>query len=266
MDQPPRNHPDLGDTSEVDPLVAALTTAGDDLASTPVPDEVAERQLAAIASLAAEHAHTVPAVPAVGTRPRRVRRVLGLTAVKLGLAAGVAAATTGGLAATGSLPDPVQRVVSDGAGHIGINLPSPDDPVLPDEADDEASDRVDLPTLPTPADPLDEGQLPPAPVAPDEDASPEPTERDGPPGPTEEASDQASEPAPRPHDSPPDGAGADEPPADDREGAEEPDDPGADEALSGDRDPGATSGPDRSTVSALNSSRSVPKEPAESEH
>lgn len=262
MDQPPRNHPDLGDTSEVDPLVAALTAAGDDLASTPVPDAAAERHLAAIVSLAAEHAHTVPAVPAVGTRPQRVRRVLGLTAVKLGLAAGVAAATTGGLAAAGSLPDPIQRVVSDGAGRIGIQLPSPDDPVLPDEADDEASDRVDLPTLPTPADPLDEGHVPPSPVAPDEDAPQGPADRDERPEPAEEAPEQAPELAPRPHDSTADGSGADEAPAGDRGGADEADDPGAEEAPGGDRDPGSTSGHDRPTDSALNSSDSVPKEPA----
>lgn len=266
MDQPPRDRPDLGDTSEVDPLVAALTAVGDDLASAPVPDEVAERHLAAIVSLAAEHAHTVPAVTAAATRPRRVRRVLGLTAVKLGLAAGVAAATTGGLAATGSLPDPVQRVVSDGADRIGIHLPSPDDPVLRDEADDEADDRVDLPTLPTPADPLDEGRVPPAPVTPGEDDSPAPADREERPGPADETTEQAPDPAPRPHDSAPDGAGADEPPAGDRDGAEEADDPGADGAPSGDRGPGSTSDSTRPTVSALNSTGSVPKEPAESEH
>lgn len=265
MDQPPRDRPDLGDTPEVDPLVAALTSAGDDLASTPVPDEVAEQHLAAIVSLAAEHAHTVPAVAAVTTRPQRVRRALGLTAVKLGLAAGVAAAATGGLAATGSLPDPVQRVVSDGAGRLGIQLPSPDDPVLPDEADDEASERVDLPTLPTPADPLDEGRVPPSPIVPDEDASPAPSERSDQPEPADEATEHVPDPAPRPHDSAQDGAGTDQPSPGDRDGAEGADRPGTEEPSSSDRDPDPASDPDRPTVSALNSSGFVPKEPADSE-
>lgn len=55
----------------------------------------------------------------------RVRRVLGLTGVKLVLAAGVAAATTtGGLAATGSLPAPMQHFAHELGRQLGIGVPS----------------------------------------------------------------------------------------------------------------------------------------------
>ncbi len=69
---------------------------------------------------------------------RRARRVLGLTGVKLALAAGVAAATTtGGLAATGSLPAPIQSFAHDVGRHIGIGFPDApgQQKKLTDEAD-----------------------------------------------------------------------------------------------------------------------------------
>lgn len=149
--------PGSGDTSS-DPievaLAAALDRAGRDLAAGDVPGAAADAHLAAIIATASEHVHVVPAAAeAAGTSwASRLRRVAGLTAVKVGLAAGVAAAGTMGLAANDSLPEPVQRVVSDGASWFGVELPHPNAPVLPDEADDEAHERTDLPTPPAPAD------------------------------------------------------------------------------------------------------------------
>lgn len=55
----------------------------------------------------------------------RIRRTLGLTGVKLVLAAGVAAATTtGGMAATGSLPAPMQEFAHDLGRQLGIGVPA----------------------------------------------------------------------------------------------------------------------------------------------
>lgn len=61
----------------------------------------------------------------LGAWARRARLALGLTAGKLALGVGMAAAATGGLAATGNLPDPAQRVVADVAEQIGLDLPRP---------------------------------------------------------------------------------------------------------------------------------------------
>lgn len=69
---------------------------------------------------------------------RRARRVLGLTGVKVALVAGVAAATTtGGLAATGSLPAPIQSFAHDVGRQIGIGVPDApgQQKQLTDEAD-----------------------------------------------------------------------------------------------------------------------------------
>jgi hypothetical protein len=136
-------------------LLAALDRAGRDLAVRDVPGETADAHLAAIVAAASERAHVVPATAAVrdgSSWATRIRRVAGLTAIKVGLAAGVAAAGTIGLAANDNLPEPVQRVVSDGASWFGVELPHPDAPALPDQADDEAHDQADLPTPPVPAD------------------------------------------------------------------------------------------------------------------
>jgi hypothetical protein len=70
---------------------------------------------------------------------RRARTTLGLTGVKLLVAATAAAATTGGgLAATGNLPDPVQQVVADAGERIGLRFP------VPVGDDDEDSQGEDL--------------------------------------------------------------------------------------------------------------------------
>ncbi len=70
---------------------------------------------------------------------------------KLAVATVAVAATTGGLAATDSLPDPAQQWVSDVVENIGIDIPSPLDVELPEQADgvetpelpEEASDTAD---------------------------------------------------------------------------------------------------------------------------
>lgn len=90
-----------------------------------VPDDVAARHLAAITALAAEHVHLMARPTAAPSWGSRMRRVASLTIVKVAFAAGVAAATTGGLAAEGHLPGPVQSAVADGASLIGIDLPRP---------------------------------------------------------------------------------------------------------------------------------------------
>lgn len=109
-------------------LAAVLRSLRDTLDESPSA-EVAERHLAAITAAAAEAAHETPTPGPVPARPSRgsvrARRVLGLTAVKVAIGVGAAAAATGtGLAATGNLPDPVQRVVADVAGRVGIDLPT----------------------------------------------------------------------------------------------------------------------------------------------
>lgn len=133
-------------TSPVDVALArALARAGEELGE--VPADVARTHIDAITVLATTHAHRAPA-PAAGWR-MRVRRVAGLTVVKVALGAGVAAAaTTGGLAATGNLPDSVQQVVSDGARRVGIQIPQPS---VPSSAEDEVvhepqdQEKVDVP-------------------------------------------------------------------------------------------------------------------------
>lgn len=96
-----------------------------------VPEDVAARHLAAITALAAEHAHGA-ARPRASTWRSRMRRVAGLTIVKVAVGAGVAAATTGGLAAGGNLPDRVQDAVAEGARWVGIELPRPSSTTAPD--------------------------------------------------------------------------------------------------------------------------------------
>lgn len=59
------------------------------------------------------------------TGRRRPRRVLALTTAQLVLLGGAtAAAATGGLAATGSLPAPVQQVVHEVGARVGIGVPA----------------------------------------------------------------------------------------------------------------------------------------------
>lgn len=63
--------------------------------------------------------------PSDQRRRRRGRRVLALTTAQLVLLGGAtAAAATGGLAATGSLPAPVQQVVHEVGARVGIGVPA----------------------------------------------------------------------------------------------------------------------------------------------
>lgn len=156
-------------------LAAYLSELRDSLPEAP-PADVAAQHLAAITAAAAEAAHSAPVTScAPSSRPwgARVRRLAGLTAVKVAIGATAAAAATGtGLAATGNLPDPVQQLVSDAADRIGIEIPAPADfppTMLPDEASSTASpdeapghDDTDGERPTTPARP--EGGAPPSEV------------------------------------------------------------------------------------------------------
>ena len=91
-----------------------------------VPERVASRHVAAAASAAARADHRLPTAANDGRRRRLLFRgaLSGLTA-KILFGTAVALAATGGAAATGILPDPIQSVLADGASHFGIELPHP---------------------------------------------------------------------------------------------------------------------------------------------
>jgi hypothetical protein len=80
-----------------------------------------------LAHLLAYGAHQSPAA----RRSPRVRTF----AAKIAAAAATALAATGGLAVASALPNPVQSAVSDAAGALGVNLPSPDGPESTDPID-----------------------------------------------------------------------------------------------------------------------------------
>ena len=62
------------------------------------------------------------------TQPERKRRMIpSLSAKFVSIVAGVVLSAGAASAATGSLPDPVQQVVSDVVGHVGIDVPKPSD-------------------------------------------------------------------------------------------------------------------------------------------
>lgn len=96
------------------------------------PDQIdpatASSHVAAAAALARQTpqtATTPDAAPAPWYRRVLVRGAgLGLTA-KLLLGTAVAVAATGGAAAGGILPGPIQSAIADGASHIGLRLPNP---------------------------------------------------------------------------------------------------------------------------------------------
>jgi hypothetical protein len=104
-----------------DPALEGLLTVLRKEARRPVPPAVRYEHLAAVFEQAA----------ALASPPRAPRRWAGrlaaLTTSKVILAAGVAAASTSGLAATGHLPAPVQRLAHDVAEHVGLDLPLPPD-------------------------------------------------------------------------------------------------------------------------------------------
>lgn len=121
---------------EIDAILAGLAAEGGgdletfvralrDAAQEEPSETTAARHLAMIA---AESRARVPA-----RRPRRTRRrvltaVFSTLAAKVALGAVAAAAATGGLAATGSLPGPAQDAVASAFERVGIHMPgAPDD-------------------------------------------------------------------------------------------------------------------------------------------
>lgn len=117
----------------------------DELATTatePVDPVVrAETLEAMLAEAAARHAPT----PAATWR-RRARQVLAMTGVKVVLAGGVAAAaTTGGLAATGTLPAPVQQFAHEVGQQIGIGFPAAPGQARKQDGDPDSTGRDHAP-------------------------------------------------------------------------------------------------------------------------
>lgn len=148
-------------------LAEALRSLRDRVHEEPSP-AVAERHLAAITAAAADAAHAAPTTPArADTSPWRARgrRVLGLTALKVAIGVTAAAAATGsGMAATGNLPDPVQRAVAEVADRVGIQLPFPADST-PAAPRDEAPSTIPPDDAGRPDEPRDGHQ--PTPARPD---------------------------------------------------------------------------------------------------
>jgi hypothetical protein len=131
-----------------DPLVredADLRALLDQLATTarePVDPAVRARTIEAVLLEAAQRTRP-EATPPWTTR---VRRVLAMTGVKVLLAGGVAtAATTGGLAATGSLPAPVQDAAHDLGERIGIGIPAAPGQVKKVDGDPDSTGRDHAP-------------------------------------------------------------------------------------------------------------------------
>ncbi len=98
----------------------------------------------------------------------------------------VAAATTGGLAATNHLPDNVQTVVADASEHVGINLPRPesdsvqtadlsqDSETVTDKADaQDAVDTADVADIADVAEAPDAAETPDVAEAPDAAETPD---------------------------------------------------------------------------------------------
>jgi len=122
-----------GDIGQERPDLAALDEAltdwrGSVLQPVAIDPAIAARHIAAAAAMAGSAAAGDIAPEAAGPARSRVRTIVkgalsGLTA-KILLGTAVALAATGGAAAAGILPAPVQDAVSRGAGAIGIDLPT----------------------------------------------------------------------------------------------------------------------------------------------
>lgn len=204
MTSPPTSDDGREFDSPVDAaLAAALLRAGEELRH--VPAGVAASHLDAIAALAATHSHAGPTAGARPTWRSRWRRLVGLTAFKVALGAGVAAAaTTGGLAATGNLPDPVQRAVSDGARWVGVDLPAPmPSSTVPADEDASADVTTSRPEAPATA-PVDDEPGPPAGTpAPAEVSPADDPESSGSPAPGAPPTRPGPDASPHPRSSPP---------------------------------------------------------------
>lgn len=94
-----------------------------------VPTEVEEAHVRAIVAAATE----APSAP-VTTRPSRLERLRSSMAARVGAVTLAAGSGFAGAAYAGVLPTPVQRVVSDAAAYLGLDLPHPDD-LDPEPAD-----------------------------------------------------------------------------------------------------------------------------------
>jgi hypothetical protein len=123
----------------LDGLLAELRTA----VVRPLPAEVADRHLGALSAAASESS---------------VRRRSPVLRAAVAVAACVTLfGVTGGLAAAGALPAPLQDGVADVAGMVGINLPGsssrapghqPDDPTQPGRSEHAPGRQPDDPTRP----------------------------------------------------------------------------------------------------------------------
>lgn len=131
MKQTWREDPQVQD----DPALAAALENLAECAGQPVDDLTRARTVRAMATAAGGDA-----TGRTGRWARRGRRAAGLAAVKVLAAASVAAATTGGLATQGMLPDTVQETLHDLGVRIGLQLPpgSPPPAVDPDPGADQA--------------------------------------------------------------------------------------------------------------------------------
>lgn len=135
-----------GDLEDLVALIGELRAAG---SLEPVSESLAERHVALAAEVARTFVGTSQTVqqphrPVPRLRERRRKLVLAtlLSSLvgKIVVGSVAVAAATGGAAAAGVLPDPVQEVVADAASHIGIDLPSPAD--AHDGALDEAGETA----------------------------------------------------------------------------------------------------------------------------
>lgn len=88
------------------------------------------------------------AAPVVSLDEHRSRRV-SRKAVLVGVVAGVILASTGVAAATGDLPEPVQRVAHETLSHIGVSVPSPPPKQAPEPR--PAKERPTPETKPAPS-------------------------------------------------------------------------------------------------------------------
>ncbi|MBW3576656.1 MAG: hypothetical protein KY462_02735 [Actinobacteria bacterium] len=151
-----------------DDALAYLATLRRALVTSP-PEDVAERHLAAITAAAQQAAHRPPAAPAPKRQALRgwTRRVAAAGGLKLAASAtAVLAATGGGLAATGNLPDPAQRAVAEVLDEVGLTVPKPPADRVPQTTGTEeptgASDRGPSapPSTPAPQAPGRRGEVP----------------------------------------------------------------------------------------------------------
>lgn len=99
--------------------VAGLLNAAAQLPVAPVDEDAA----AAIVSAMLEVIRTAEPVPPTSRRKSMLGKLLAGKALAAVAVIGLTA--TGAAAATGSLPDPVQGVVSDTVSHVGVNIPHP---------------------------------------------------------------------------------------------------------------------------------------------